>query len=115
MEGMLEPTKEEKILGQIEVREVFKISKIGTVAGGYVDEGKVPKNSHIRLIRDGIVIFPTKEGIHGEISSLKRFKEDVKEVRNGFECGISIKNFNDIKVGDYIESYEITEVKQTLS
>jgi translation initiation factor IF-2 len=115
MEGMLEPTKEEKILGQIEVREVFKISKVGTVAGGYVEEGKVNKNSHVRLIRDGIVIYPTKEGVHGEISSLKRFKEDVKEVRNGFECGISIKNFNDLKVGDYIEAYEITEVKQTLS
>jgi translation initiation factor IF-2 len=114
IEGMLEPTKEENILGQAEVREVYKISKIGTIAGCYVQEGKILRNSRIRLIRDGIVIFPTKEGQHGEISSLKRFKEDAKEVRQGLECGISIKNFNDIKVGDVIEGYEIVEVKQKL-
>jgi translation initiation factor IF-2 len=115
MEGMLEPTKEENILGQIAVREIFKISKIGTVAGCFVEEGKVLKNSHIRLIRDGIVIYPTKEGANGELSSLKRYKEDVKEVRNGMECGLTIKNFNDIKVGDIVEAYEINEVKQTLA
>lgn len=115
MEGMLEPTKEENILGQIAVREIFMISKIGTVAGCFVEEGKVLKNSHIRLIRDGIVIYPTKEGVNGELSSLKRYKEDVKEVRNGMECGLTIKNFNDIKVGDIVEAYEINEVKQTLS
>jgi translation initiation factor IF-2 len=114
IEGMLEPTKEENILGQAEVREVYKISKIGTIAGCYVQEGKILRNSRIRLIRDGIVIFPTKEGQHGEISSLKRFKEDAKEVRQGLECGISVKNFNDIKVGDVIEGYEIVEVKQKL-
>ena len=114
IEGMLEPTKEENILGQAEVREVYKISKIGTIAGCYVQEGKILRNSRIRLIRDGIVIFPTKEGQNGEISSLKRFKEDAKEVRQGLECGISIKNFNDIKVGDVIEGYEIVEVKQKL-
>ncbi len=114
IEGMLEPTKEEKIIGQVAVREVFKISKIGTVAGCYVEEGKLTRNTHIRLVRNGIVIYPTREGIQGEIASLKRFKEDVKEVKNGIECGISIKNFNDIKVGDVIEGYEIIEIKQRL-
>lgn len=114
IEGMLEPTKEEKITGQVAVREVFKISKIGTVAGCYVEEGKLTRNTHIRLVRNGIVIYPTREGIQGEIASLKRFKEDVKEVKNGIECGISIKNFNDIKVGDVIEGYEIIEIKQRL-
>ena len=115
MEGMLEPTKEEKIAAQIEVREVYKISKVGTIAGCFVQEGKVIRNNYIRLIRDGIVVFPVKEGQKGEIASLKRHKDDVKEVKNGLECGLSIKNFNDIKVGDVIEAYEIIEVKQTLS
>ncbi len=115
MEGMLEPTKEEKITSQVLVREVFKISKVGTVAGCFVEEGKITKNSHIRIIRDGIVIYPTKEGVHGELTSLKRFKDDVKEVRSGMECGLTIRNFNDIKVGDVVESYEITEVKQKLA
>lgn len=114
IEGMLEPTKEEKVMGQVAVREVFKISKVGTVAGCYVEEGKIARNSNIRLVRNGIVIYPTREGVTGEIASLKRFKEDVKEVRNGMECGISIKNFNDIKVGDVIEAYEIVEIKQRL-
>ncbi len=114
IEGLLEPTKEEKILGEVEVREVYKISKVGTVAGSYVTDGKVMRNANIRLIRNGIVIYPTKEGVHGEISSLKRFKDDAKEVKNGMECGVTIKNFNDIKVGDVIEVYEIIEIKQTL-
>ena len=114
MEGMLEPTKEEKVMGQVEVRETYKISKIGTIAGSYVTEGKITRNSLIRLVREGIVVYPTKEGVVGEISSLKRFKEDAKEVKFGFECGITIKNYNDIKVGDIIEAYEIVEVKQTL-
>jgi translation initiation factor IF-2 len=115
IEGMLEPTKEEKILGLVEVREVYKISKIGTVAGCYVSEGKIARNNFIRVIRDGIVVFPTKEGvIGGELSSLKRFKEDMKEVKNQFECGITIKNFNDIKEGDTIEAFEIIEIKQKL-
>jgi translation initiation factor IF-2 len=114
MEGMLEPTKEEKIVAQVAIRETFKISKVGTVAGCYVEEGKINKNHHIRIIRDGIVIFPTKEGVHGELSSLKRFKDDIKEVRAGMECGLTIKNYNDIKPGDVVEAYEITEVKQTL-
>ena len=114
MEGMLEPTKEEKIQGQVEVRETYKISKIGTIAGCYVTEGKIFRNSHIRVIRDGIVVYPTKEGVVGEISGLKRFKDDAKEVKFGFECGITIKNYNDIKAGDIIEPYEVIEVKQTL-
>jgi translation initiation factor IF-2 len=114
MEGMLEAKKEEKILGQLEVRETYKISKIGTIAGCFVLEGKITRNSSIRLIRDGIVIYPTKENVVGEISTLKRFKDDVKEVKNGLECGLTIKNFNDVKVGDNIEVYEIIEVKQTL-
>lgn len=114
MEGMLEPTKEENITAQIEVREVYKISKVGTIAGCLVQEGLASRNNYIRLVREGIVTYPVKEGQHGEISSLKRYKDDVKEVRAGMECGLSIKNFNDIKVGDVIECYEIVEVKQTL-
>ncbi|MBK8624242.1 MAG: translation initiation factor IF-2 [Saprospiraceae bacterium] len=114
MEGMLEPTKEEKIVAQVEVRETYTMSKIGTIAGCYVTEGKITRNTHIRIIRDGIVIFPMKEGAHGELSSLKRFKEDAKEVKGGFECGVTIKNFNDIRTGDVIEGYEIIEIKQTL-
>ena len=114
MEGMLEPTMIENIVSQVEVREVYKISKIGTIAGCYVLEGKVMRNNYIRLVRDGIVVFPTKEGAKGELSSLKRFKEDVKEVKTGFECGLTIKNYNDIEIGDIIEVYEIVEQKQKL-
>lgn len=113
IEGLLEPTKEEKIIGQVEIRETYKISKLGTIAGCYVLEGKLGRNTKIRIIRDGIVIYPNKEGQVGEISSLKRYKEDVKEVKSAMECGISIKNFNDIKPGDIIEGYEIIEIKQT--
>ena len=114
IEGMLEPTREEKIVCQVEVRDIFKISKVGTIAGCIVKEGKITRNTNIRVIRDGIVIYPTKEGVVGEIDSLKRYKDDVKEVKNGMECGLSVKNFNDIKVGDMIEGYEIIEIKQTL-
>ncbi len=114
IEGMLEPTKEENIVGEMEVRNVFKISRIGTVAGCYVQDGKFTRNTNIRLIRNGIVVYPTREGQHGKIASLKRFKDDVKEVRAGLECGLSIENYNDIKVGDTIEGYEIVEVKQKL-
>lgn len=115
IEGMLEPTKEENILGQVEVRETYKISKVGTVAGCYVQDGVVQRNAFIRLVRDGIVIYPNKEGATAELSTLKRFKDDAKEVKAGLECGLTIKNYNDIKVGDVIEVYEIKEVKQTLS
>jgi translation initiation factor IF-2 len=115
MEGMLDPIKEEEIMGQIEVREIFKIPKIGSVAGCYVQEGKVMRNYHVRVIRDGIVTYPVNQGQHAELSSLKRFKEDAKEVRSGFECGLTIRNYNDIKVGDILEVYTINEVKATLS
>ncbi len=115
IEGMLEPTKEEKVTSTIEVREVFKITKVGTVAGCYVQEGKVERKNHLRIIRDGIVIFPVKENALGNFASLKRFKDDVKEVKFGFECGLMIDNFNDIEVGDFIETYEIIEVKQKLA
>ncbi|MCC6816344.1 MAG: translation initiation factor IF-2 [Saprospiraceae bacterium] len=115
MEGMLEPTKEEKILGSLEIREVFKVSKVGTIAGCMVTEGKVTRNSLVRVIRDGIVVYPTKEGASGELASLKRFKDDAKEVTKNMECGVNVKNFNDIKVGDIIEAYEMTEVKQKLA
>lgn len=114
IEGMLEPTKEEKILGTVEVREVYKISKVGTVAGCYVQEGKIERKNLVRIIRDGIVIFPIKEGHTAQLATLKRFKEDAKEVKSGFECGLTLDNFNDIQVGDFIEAYEIVEVKQKL-
>lgn len=114
MEGMLEPTKEEEIVGQTEIRDVFKISKVGTVAGCFVQEGKLSRNHYIRIIRDGIVVYPNNANQNAELSSLKRFKEDVKEVRAGLECGLTIKNFNDIKEGDIVESYVINEVKATL-
>lgn len=114
IEGMLEPTKEERMTSMVEVRETYKISKVGTIAGCYVTEGTINRNSHIRIIRDGIVVYPSKEGVVGELASLKRFKDDVKEVKFGFECGLNIKNFNDIRIGDMIESYEIIEIKQTL-
>lgn len=115
IEGMLEPTKEEKIVCQVEIRDVFTISKVGTVAGCYVTEGKITRsNTFIRIIRDGIVVFPVKEGQQGELSSLKRFKDDVKEVKAGFECGLTIKGYNEMKVGDVVEGYEIVEVKQKL-
>ena len=108
MEGLLEPTEKEVITGNIEVRETFKISKIGTVAGCYVTDGFVKRQNQIRLIRDGIVTYT------GDIGQLKRFKDDVNEVKSGYECGLSIKGFNDIKVGDVIEGFEIQEVKRTL-
>ena len=108
MEGLLAPSVEEIIVGNIEVRDVFKISKVGTVAGCYVTEGNIKRNNKIRIIRDFIVVHT------GEISALKRFKEDVSEVKFGYECGLSIRNFNDIEVGDVIESFELKEVKRTL-
>ena len=108
MAGMLKPKFEEKIVGNIEVRETFKISKVGTIAGCYVLDGQVTRNTSIRLIRDGVVIYS------GALGSLKRFKDDVKEVKAGYECGLNIENFNDIKVGDIIEGFEEVEVEQTL-
>ncbi|MGB0524140.1 MAG: translation initiation factor IF-2 [Flammeovirgaceae bacterium] len=112
MEGLLSPDIEEEIVGNIEVREVFKISKVGTVAGCYVTSGYVKRNSKVRLIRDGIVVYGGETG--GEINALKRFKDDVNEVKQSFECGLSIKNYNDIKVGDIVEVFELKELKRTL-
>ena len=113
MEGMLEPKIQEKVVANVEVRNVFKFDK-ATVAGCYVLDGKIFRNSKVRVIRDGIVEYPKGEGQAAELASLKRFKDDVKEVPAGMECGLTIKNYNDIKVGDIIEAFEIEEVKRTL-
>lgn len=108
MEGMLAPTYEEKIVANVEIREVFKISKVGTIAGCMVLDGKITRNSKIRIIRDGVVVFT------GELASLKRFKDDVKEVNQGYECGLNIQNYNNIEIGDIVEAYENVEVKRKL-
>lgn len=108
MEGMLSPEFEEKVVCNIEIREVFNITKVGTIAGCYVLDGKVTRNTKVRIIRDGIVIHD------GKLGSLKRFKDDVKEVNKGFECGLNIEGFNDIKVGDIIEGYDLVEIKAKL-
>ena len=108
MEGMLAPTTEEKIVCNIEIRETFKISKVGTIAGCMVLDGKLNRKTGVRIIRDGVVIYT------GSLSSLKRFKDDVQEVQKGYECGLSIENFNDIKVNDIVEGYEEVEIKRTL-
>lgn len=108
MEGMLSPELREEIVATLEIREIFKVTRVGTVAGCYVKEGKITRNTKVRIIRDGIVIYT------GELGSLKRFKDDVKEVVGGYECGLNIHNFNDIKTGDVIEGYTETEVKKTL-
>lgn len=113
MEGMLEPKIQEKVVANVEVRNVFKFDK-ATVAGCFVLDGKIYRNAKIRLVRDGIVIYPIGEGATAELASLKRFKDDVKEVASSFECGLVIKNYNDIKVGDIVEAYEEEEVKRTL-
>lgn len=113
MEGMLEPKVQEKIVANVEVREVYKFDK-ATVAGCYVLDGKIKRDSKVRLIRDGIVVYPTGEGVNAELGSLKRFKDDAKEVQAGMECGLTIKNYNDLKVGDIVEAYELEEIKRTL-
>jgi translation initiation factor IF-2 len=108
MEGLLAPTLKEKELGRAEVRETFTISRVGTIAGCYVIDGKIHRNAKARLVRDSVVVW------EGSLSSLKRFKDDTKEVATGYECGISLENYNDIKVGDIIEAYEIVETKTLL-
>lgn len=108
MEGMLSPDIKEEVTGNAEIRETFKISKLGTIAGCMVTDGKIYRKSNVRLIRDGVVIYT------GELDSLKRFKDDVKEVSKGYDCGMQVKNYNDIKVGDVIEAYQEVEVKKTL-
>ncbi|MFT7820311.1 translation initiation factor IF-2 [Bacillus siamensis] len=106
MKGMLDPEYEEKVIGQVEVRQTFKVSKIGTIAGGYVTDGHITRDSGLRLIRDGVVIF------EGEVDVLKRFKDDVKEVSQGYECGITIKKYNDIREGDILEAYVMQEIER---
>ena len=109
LEGLLEPEKSEEVLATVEVRQTFKVPKIGLIAGCYVLDGKISRGNKVRLLRDGFIIFD------GNILSLKRFKDDVREVESGYECGISLENFNDIKVGDIIESYRIVEIKRKLA
>ncbi|UXU54141.1 translation initiation factor IF-2 [Staphylococcus agnetis] len=106
MKGMLDPEYEEKVIGQAEVRQTFKVSKVGTIAGSYVTDGKITRDSGVRIIRDGVVLF------EGELDTLKRFKDDAKEVAQGYECGITIEKFNDIKEGDIIEAYVMVEVER---
>ena len=108
MEGMLSPELKEEITGNAEIRETYKISKVGTIAGCMVTSGKIFKNSGVRLIRDGVVVFT------GTLLSLKRFKDDVKEVSKGYDCGIQIKSFNDLKVNDLIEAFQEVEIKKKL-
>jgi len=109
MEGLLTPEKKEVVLGEAEVRQTFKIAKIGTIAGCFVRSGVIPRTARVRVIRDGVEVY------EGSIASLKRFKDDVREVREGFECGIGIEGFNDIKVGDLIEAYKVEEVARSLT
>jgi translation initiation factor IF-2 len=108
LSGMLAPERKEHVLGLVEVRQVFRISKVGTVAGCYVTEGLIRRNARVRVLRDNVVIHD------GELESLKRFKDDVREVKAGFECGLSIRSYSDIKVGDQLEAYEVQEVARTL-
>lgn len=108
LEGMLAPTISEEVMATVEIRQIFKISKVGTIAGCYVKDGTITRNNKVRLVREGVVVFD------GMMDTLKRFKDDVKEVAQGFECGISLQNYNDIKVGDILEAYKMVETKRTL-
>ncbi|MBQ7213352.1 MAG: translation initiation factor IF-2, partial [Bacteroidales bacterium] len=108
MEGMLSPEIKEEIVATLDIREVFKITKVGTVAGCIVREGKITRNTKVRVIRDGIVIHT------GELGSLRRFKDDVKEVTSGYECGLNLVSYNDLQPGDTIEGFQETEVKKKL-
>ena len=108
LEGLLKPEEKETVLGEAEVLQLFKVSKVGTIAGCSVRSGVIQRTAKARVIRDGTVVYT------GGLASLKRFKDDVREVREGLECGIGIENFNDLKVGDRIESFRMEEVKRTL-
>jgi len=108
MAGLLSPDRKEEIIGLVEIRQVFRVSKVGNVAGCMVLEGLVRRGARVRLLRDSVVLFT------GELDSLKRFKDDVREVKEGFECGLSVRNYDDIKEGDQIEVFEIREVARTL-
>jgi translation initiation factor IF-2 len=109
LEGLLSPERLENITATVEVRETFKVPRQGMIAGCHVSDGKIKRSDKIHLIRDGVVIYD------GTLSSLKRFKDDVREVQSGYECGIGIENFNDLKIGDQIEAYEIVEKRRTLA
>jgi translation initiation factor IF-2 len=108
MAGLMEPTYEERVLGRAEVRELFTIPRVGTIAGSYVTEGRIQRGQLSRLLREGVVVYT------GKIGSLRRFKDDVKEVQSGYECGIGIENFNDVKVADVVECYEVEEIQPVI-
>ena len=108
LSGMLSPEKRENIIGMVEIRQVFRVSKVGAIAGCMVLSGQVKRGSQVRLLRNNVVVFT------GELDSLKRFKDDVKEVKEGYECGISLKNFNEIEEGDQLEVFEIQEIARSL-
>jgi translation initiation factor IF-2 len=108
MAGLMEPTYEERVLGRAEVRDLFNIPRVGTIAGSYVTEGRIQRGQLARLLREGVVVYG------GKIGSLRRFKDDVKEVQSGYECGIGIENFNDVKVGDVVECYEVEEIQPVI-
>ena len=109
LEGLLKPEEKETILGEAEVIEIFKVSRVGTIAGCRVTSGMIQRTAKVRVVRDGVQVYA------GNISSLKRFKDDAKEVKEGLECGIGIENFNDVKVGDKIEAFRLEEIKRTLA
>jgi translation initiation factor IF-2 len=108
LEGLLTPDEKEEVTATVEVRDLFKVPKVGTVAGCYVVDGKIARNNKVRLLRDGVEVFT------GGLASLRRFKDDVREVDTGYECGIGLENFNDVKAGDIIEAFKIVEVKRKL-
>ena len=108
LEGLLRPEEREVVLGEAEVRETFKVPRMGTIAGSFVRSGTATRGARVRVIRDGVEVYD------GQVGSLRRFKDDVREVREGFECGIGIENFNDLKVGDVIEFFRTEEVARTL-
>jgi translation initiation factor IF-2 len=108
LSGLLKPEEREQILGEAEVRQMFRVPKLGTIAGCYVRDGTIPRNASVRLVRDGVIVYD------GKISSLRRFKDDVAEVREGFECGIGLENFQDVKEGDLIEAYRVEEVARSI-
>lgn len=108
MEGLLDPTFKEKFLGRVEIRDVFSVPKFGNVAGCYVTDGKMVRNAQVRLLRDNVVVY------EGKMSSLRRFKDDVKEVATGYECGIGLENYNDIKISDIIEAFEMEKIATKL-
>ncbi|HZK76139.1 MAG TPA: EF-Tu/IF-2/RF-3 family GTPase, partial [Candidatus Kapabacteria bacterium] len=108
LEGLLTPDEKEEVTATVEVRDLFKVPKVGTIAGCYVVDGKIARNNKVRLLRDGVEVFT------GGLASLRRFKDDVREVETGYECGIGLENFNDVKAGDVIEAFKIVEVKRKL-